>query len=177
VRVAVAAVTSVDGKLTKHDEADIYQWVSDADQQNFRNLIGQHDVILMGRGSYEAVQHNLKLDQNRLRIVLTTHLERFAGKAVANQLEFYDDEPKRVVEMLEGRGYKNLLIVGGGEMITDFIEAKLVNTFHLTVEPRLFGTGKPLTAAVPIDTRLRLEDWQILNEQGTALLTYRVITS
>jgi dihydrofolate reductase len=177
VQVAVAAVTSVDGKLTKHDETDIYRWVSDADQQNFRKLIGQHDVILMGRGSYQAIQNHLKLDQHRLRIVLTTHVERFAGTAVANQLEFYDDQPKPLVEMLENRGYKNLLIVGGGEMITDFLEAKLVSTFYLTVEPRLFGTGKSLTAAVPIDTRLKLENWQILNEQGTALLTYQVLTS
>ena len=40
--VSVAVVMSVDGKLTRHDEADIHKWVSDEDQEFFRPLIASH---------------------------------------------------------------------------------------------------------------------------------------
>jgi dihydrofolate reductase len=174
VQVSVAAVMSVDGKLTRHDEANIYEWVSDEDQQNFRELIGEQDVIVMGRGSYEAVQQSLKLNPKRLRVVLTTHPEQFSERSINGQLEFYAQSPQQLVASLENRGYTNILVVGGSRMISEFLEAGLVNQLYVTIEPRLFGSGKPLTADKPIDIQLQLEKSQVLNDQGTVLQIYTV---
>jgi len=80
--VSVVVVMSVDGKLTRHDESDIHKWVSDEDQEFFRPLLASHDVIIMGRNTYEAVQPNLRLDQPIRRIVLTSHPQQFTEQAL-----------------------------------------------------------------------------------------------
>ena len=46
--------------------------------------------------------------------------------------------------MLEQKGHKEAVIVGGAYAMTRFIEAHLVNEIILVVEPALFGKGLPM---------------------------------
>ncbi len=172
MHVAIAAAISVDGKLTRHDELNIQAWVSAEDQVHFRSLLAAHDAIIMGSGTYEAGK--TKLQPGKLRVVLTTRPKQYADQAVPDQLEFIDQSAPQITKSLQIRGYQNVLIIGGGQMITDFLAAGLVDRLYLTVEPRIFGTGKPLVASLPLDIQLHLEKYQQLNDQGTMLLTYQV---
>ena len=174
MNVAVAAVISVDGKLTRHSESNIYQWVSDEDQAHFRSLLAGHDAIVMGRGTYESIKDKLELSPTKLRTVLTTQPGRFTDQAVPGQLEFAQTSPAQLTVKLKKRGFKNLLVVGGARMISDFLAARLAHELYLTIEPRLFGTGRPLLAAVPLDIKLQLVEQTRLNQKGTMLLKYRV---
>jgi len=174
MEISVAAVISIDGKLTRHDDPDITKWASKEDHEHYVSLMKAHEVLVMGRGTYEVVRSGLKLD-DRLRVVLTSHPHDAQAEAVPGKLEFLKATPGELVAQLEGRGYKNLLIVGGPQLISGFLAAKLVNYFYLTVEPYVFGSGTPLTQLdLPLAVNLQLQSSRQLNQRGSMLLTYTV---
>ena len=172
--VSVAVVMSVDGKLTRHDEADIHKWVSDEDQEFFRPLIASHEVIIMGRRTYEAVQPNLRLDQPTRRIVLTSRPQKFTNQVVKDKLEFRNEKSTDLVKRLKREGIKKVLIVGGPRIISELLKGKLIDFLYLTIEPRLFGQGVLLLDSFPTDIELNLVEHQQLNKKGTLLLKYRL---
>jgi dihydrofolate reductase len=174
VKVDVAAVISLDGKMTRHGEKNFAAWASQEDHQHFRNLIREYDVLVMGRGTYEATLATLKLD-DRLRVVLTSKADKFKSDEVPGKLEFRTIMVSDLVRSLDTAGHKRVLIVGGGEMISDFIRANLVDEIYLTLEPRLFGSGNSLAGVKEIDAELQLLEETKLNDQGTLLLKYKVV--
>ncbi len=174
MQINIAAAISIDGKLTRHDETSIYDWISKEDQVHFRQLISEHEVIVMGSGSYEAVKDRLNLESNRLRVVITSRPEEYKRYEIKNKLEFYQGTIKELAERLEEKGFKKVLVVGGPKMITEFLNAELIDNIYLTIEPRLFGQGKPLLESLPVDISVKLQEQRVLNSQGTLLLKYKV---
>src|SRR5688572_20802768 len=105
MKLSLVAVTSVDGKLTRGDQSDIYSWTSVEDQQHFSQMIRDHSLIIMGRKTYEAAQGKIKLQAGKLRVVMTHHPEMYVEEAVPGQLEFTSSQPSELVSQLEERGY------------------------------------------------------------------------
>lgn len=176
MRIAVAVVMSLDGKLTRGDEPDIHQWTSDEDQTTFRSLLAEYDCIVMGRGTYTAIQQNIARDDERLRIVLTSEPEKFKSEVVAGKLEFRNQRPTALVKDLETAGKNSLLIVGGPQMIEDFLQDNLIEKLYITVEPLLFGKGHALLPGTElINQQLQLVSHRQLNDRGTLLLEYIVV--
>lgn len=173
MKVAAAVVISVDGKMTRHGDPDVHSWASEEDTVHFRELRDQYSSLVMGSNTYEVLGPFLKLSPDHLRVVLTHKPEKYAAKTVEDQLEFRTLTPAEVVSDLESRGYKDLLIVGGGRMITDFLKAGLVNELYITIEPWLFGTGLPLIAE-DLDVQLELIEVHQANDRGTLIITYNV---
>jgi dihydrofolate reductase len=176
VEIAASVVVSLDGKLTRHDSPDVATWASPEEQKQFHELLAKQDSVVMGSGTYEAVKDSLKFDVERLRIVLTSKTRKYARMSMPGKLEFSMETPKQLVKRLGSQGHKNLLVVGGPKMISNFLRDKLINTLYVSVEPRLFGQGKPMISDTPIDVKLSLVKQQKLNTQGTLLLTYTVLT-
>ncbi len=96
---------------------------------------------------------------------------------MADLLEFSDASPAEIVARLAAAGCERCALLGGGQVYGQFLAAGLVDEIILTVEPRLFGTGRPLTGEVPLDIRLRLTDCTPLADGGPVRLTYNVLKS
>lgn len=173
MKIILAAVSSLDGKITKGRDSDIRGWTSPEDTAHFAHLKSIHNLIVMGRKTYEAMRPNLQLDSKTLRVVLTKHPENFAAEAVSGQLEFSSESPVVLVGGLEKQGYSEMLLVGGGTLNGQFLAKGLVDEIYLTLEPRLFGTGTSLAADSRLNVNLRLLKTSRLNEQGTLLLHYK----
>jgi dihydrofolate reductase len=172
--VSVAVVMSVDGKLTRHHEPNIHDWVSDEDQKSFRPLLASHQVVIMGRNTYEAIRPQLQLNLPIKRIVLTSNPQQFSDQTVAERLAFSNESSTDVVKRLGDEKVEKVLIVGGPQIISELLGNQLIDYFFVTIEPRLFGQGTPLLDTLPIDTELRLMKCEQLNKQGTLLLQYKV---
>ncbi len=172
--VTLVTVQSLDGKMTRGDDPDVHAWSSDEDFRNFASLRDAHDVIVMGRTTYEVIRPTLHLRQDKLRIVLTAHPERFADQVVPGALEFTNEQPAELVARLESSGHKKLLLTTGGQGNAAFLQAGLVNELYATIEPHLFGQGAELAGNVPMDVRLKLQAVRQLNDHGTILLHYQV---
>ncbi|MGM0614380.1 MAG: RibD family protein [Pseudomonadota bacterium] len=60
--------------------------------------------------------------------------------------------PQAVIETLARRGYRRILVEGGGITVSQFIDAGCVDRLHLLVAPLLIGSGRPGLVLPPINT-------------------------
>jgi len=173
VHITLASVVSLNGKITRGDESNIHAWTSAEDWQHFLQLRDRHEVVVLDRPTYEQTQPKPK--PATLRVVLTRSPERYQRQEVPGQLEFMAAEtPQKLVDHIASRGYTTVLLAGGATLTSDFLAAGLVDELYLTLEPYLFGLGKPLLAARQLDVSLRLLSCTPLNERGTLLAHYAV---
>ncbi len=61
-------------------------------------------------------------------------------------------DPRAIVLALRARGFRRLLIEGGGLTVSRFLDAGLVNRLHVTVAPLLIGSGRPAFTLAPVAT-------------------------
>ncbi len=174
MKIILAAASSIDGKLARGDDPDVRTWTSAEDAAHFAQLKGKHNLLVMGRGTYEAMRPKLKLSPATRRVVLTHRPEVFAAEAVDGQLEFSNESVAKLVQRLENQGYSAMLLVGGGQVHAEFFAAGLIDEIYLTIEPLVFGTGTDFAAGVLLNTKLSLLSIDKLNPRGTLLLHYRI---
>lgn len=165
---------SLDGKITKWDEIqDVSTWASKEDQDFFHSQIAKHKVIVMGRKTYEAVKHRLKMKEGRRRIVMTSQPQEFEDNEIKGQFEFTSETPEDIVARLKKEAVEELLVVGGGSVNTTFLKAGLVDELYLTIEPKIFGKGKMLVSEEKLDIKLKLLSVKQINKEGALLLHYQ----
>lgn len=175
MKVVLAMVMSVDGKTTKWNNPNIYGWTSKEDQKHFFSLVEKHNVIIMGRKTYDAARSVMKLSAKKLRVVITNTPEKYEKFAVRGQLEFTSDSPEELIDRLKMQGYAKVLLVGGEGINALFLKAGFVNEVWITVEPAIFGYGNSLISKEKFDVKMRLKHVRMLNKRGTLLLKYQVL--
>lgn len=56
-----------------------------------------------------------------------------------------------ILATLHERGYRRILIEGGGLTVSRFLQAGRLDRLHIAVAPRLLGSGRPALTLAPID--------------------------
>lgn len=174
MKITMVAVSSLNGKITKGEDPNIYSWTSKEDSEFFFSLIKENNLIVMGSKTYEAAKSLIKHEKNKLRIVLTRNPKKYLNQAKNGMLEFISENPPELIKKLESRGYSRMLLVGGSETNALFLGQNLINEIYLTIEPKLFGNGKNLVKDDDLDKQLKLVNVKRLNDQGTLQLKYKI---
>jgi dihydrofolate reductase len=176
MRVTLIAAQSLDGFITKHDIPGA-GFASAADKEYFRTALRGFDCSVMGGVTYRGSRDALRAwrDTSRLQIVMTRSPAAFDGDATPGALEFADRAPAQILASLRERGRRNCALLGGAQIHSAFLAARLVDELWLTVEPLLFGGGTPLLAqrAGAGGIRLSLHSCEQL-APGTLLLKYHL---
>lgn len=178
MKITLAMVMSIDGKTTRGNESKIYAWTSREDQIHFGALMNQSTVVIMGKKTFEASQEMImrRLTPKILRLVMTNKPELYTDLEIPRQLEFTSNTPLEVIDLLKSRGYTKSLLIGGHKLIGSFLDQQLIDDLILTIEPTIFGLGKPLISEKSQhDITLKLISHKTLNAQGTLLLHYQII--
>jgi dihydrofolate reductase len=175
MKVTLAVVASLDGKTTKGEIVNQYKWASKEDQEHFFTLIGSNDLIVMGRKTYETSKSIIKLEEGKLRVVMTQNPDKFKKEEVKGQLEFSGESVQNLLKRLEKGGRRKMLLVGGAGISTLFFRQKAVDEIWITVEPKIFGSGNGLVNEDKLDIQLSLLSVKKLNKNGTLLLKYKVV--
>lgn len=175
MKVIMVMVSTLNGKITNGDDPNIYTWTSKEDKNYFFSLLKKNRVVVMGSNTYNAVKDKIQLRRNLLRIVFTRNLRKYSREIIPKQLEFISNSPKQLVKNLKERGYKKILIVGGGKVNSSFLKTGLVDEFYLTLEPKIFGEGKALFEEGAFENKLQLISVKKLNKKGTLLLKYKLL--
>lgn len=162
IKVFLIAAQSLDGFIGK-DENHAAFWTSKEDKVRFVELTKRAGVVVMGSKTFKTLPRPLK---ERVNIVYSRSKE-FEGA------ETTQDEPLVLLKKLEERGFKEVAICGGNQIYTMFMEAKVVDTIYLTIEPKIFGAGVPLFNE-PILHDVKLVGGNV-TEGGTVLLEYKVL--
>ncbi len=174
MKITLAMVLSVDGKSTKWDLAD-QSWASAEDKTHLIKTISENNLILMGGNTYSIAKNHIKPKEGKLRIVLTRDPAKYSQDQVPGQLEFTDEPIEDLLKRLEAQGHGKMLLLSGEKLNYEFLSKNLIDEIILTLEPRIFGTGKSLTAGGGLDADLELINYEKLNDKGTLLLTYKVL--
>ncbi|HUS26229.1 MAG TPA: dihydrofolate reductase [Nevskiaceae bacterium] len=175
MHITMIDAISADGKLTRHGDPNLHAWTSSEDARHFAAMLAKHNLLVMGRNTYEVAHSRPQAE--RLRVVITQNPQQYNAQAVKGQLEFTDETPQVLVQRLEAAGYKDMLLLGGGNLNGQFVAAGLITELYLTIEPKLFGTGTELLGGQAVDQHLRLLELTKLNNEGTLLAHYQFETS
>ena len=171
--VIVHIAASADGYIARPD-GDLEWLTSRPAPKGFYGMnafMKSVDTMLLGRKTYEAsLRLGAKFDSKNRSIVFS----RSAPPADApSVVEFASDEIGPFVSRLREQPGKDIWLMGGGELIASFLDARAIDEFVVSVVPAFIGDGIPLIARrhrhVPLDL-LSAERF----EDGVVQLRYRV---
>lgn len=169
MKVIVYLASSANGMISNKN--NIPDWLSPEYEQGFMSISQQAKAIIMGRTTYDILAPDyLPLKEEGSLVVLTHKTD--LSPAQPNVI-FTDKTPGEIVDLLESRGHREAVIIGGTATVSEFFKAGLVNELRLVIEPVLFDGGLPLLKDVNIDFNLNLASVRQLSE-NTVELNYVV---
>lgn len=161
--VFIIAALTADGFIGKNN-SHFANWTSKEDKTFFVEMSKKAGVVVMGLNTFNTIKKPLK---DRVNIVYSEEKIHCEG------VETTSKKPKKLLEELYKRGFKEVAIAGGSQIYTLFMEAGLVDALYLTIEPLVFGSGISLFNK-KIDKKLELKNIQKIGKQ-TLILEYIVI--
>jgi dihydrofolate reductase len=173
MKVILVFVSSLNGKVTKWDNPYVRSWTSKADQEYFRKLLDNSELVITGSNSYFA--DPLHPSDKHLIVVMSSHAADYNKYEIAGRIEFSAESPSELVTRFEGEGFKIMTVVGGPGIATCFLKNNLVDELWLTIEPKIFGSGKNLVREEFFDVELKLISVEQVNDRGTLITKYSVI--
>lgn len=76
--------------------------------------------------------------------------ERVEGDQIALPTGARGFAPSAIVKALRGRGFRRILVEGGGTTVSRFLQAGVLDRLHITVAPLIIGSGRPSVTLDPI---------------------------
>lgn len=153
--VILKIASTLDGFIAELDGTS--KWITgEKSRQSVHKLRSTCDAILVGRKTVEADDPSLTshghgknpkiiiLDpKNRLDKkfkILFKNPIIFSGKNLKNSPQ---KNITYILDKLYSKSYQTLLVEGGGETISSFLDSNLFDELHIYYAPKLLGDGKP----------------------------------
>jgi dihydrofolate reductase len=175
MKLTLLLVSSLDGITNRGGNEDHHSWTSEEDRHIFNKERDKAKLIIMGSNTYKGAKPFMEHVDGRLRVVMTRTPDDYREERIPGQLIFTDENPSDLIKRLEEeKDIDEGILVGGANIINEFLKADLVNEIWITIEPWLKGEGHH-TAISKIDIPLKLLSFERLNEKGTLHLKYAVL--
>ncbi|HEX7018195.1 MAG TPA: dihydrofolate reductase family protein [Patescibacteria group bacterium] len=169
MEVYLLAAQTIDGFIARHKDDRSFDWTSPEDKQFYVSKIKEADAIVIGRTTFETFSRHPK---NSRWILYTSQPEKFTNpKPEVIQAEATDEDPRALIERLRKEGCQKVAISGGSSIYALFMEAGVIDTLYLTIEPVLFGEGIKLFSQPLPNSTLQLKKVHPLGEH-TIVLEY-----
>ena len=156
-KVILYIAMSLDGYIAREDGS--VDWLpagegGDADY-GYAEFKSSVDTVLMGRTTYEQV---LTFGAYPYADCNSIVFSRKRAGELGEHVRFTDEDPSDVLETLRGEQGKDIWLVGGGELISAFLDKALVDEFWIFIVPTLLGRGIQLFDGPFPDAVLQLRD-------------------
>lgn len=166
-KVILGLGISLDGYIARRDGAvDFLFMPKDYSMEPFFKSV---DTALMGRKTYEVA---LKMGGSFGGSMRSYVFSRTLPSGERDGLTFTSKSPPSLVSELRRSRGKHIWLMGGGELIRDFLKADLVDELYIGVVPVLIGEGIPLFAPGFPQRNFALEKNETFS-RGLIALTYR----
>jgi dihydrofolate reductase len=176
-KIIVHIATSADGYIARPD-GDV-EWLNrrarlDYGMKAFYRTI---DTILWGRKTYDWVLSYYKKIGKKEGMfdtkVANYVFSKRPPKRAAPGVEFVSQPVKAFARRLRAKPGKHIWMMGGGELIASFLDAREIDEFSIHVIPAFIGKGIPLVAPRHRDITLRLRSFRKYSD-GSVLLRYEI---
>jgi dihydrofolate reductase len=153
-RLSVFIASSLDGYIATEDN-----WLDAAklagEDYGYEDFISTVDAVAMGRGTYDFIAAIEPLPYGERPMFVFTHRPPVPREGVT----FWSPTPAEAAATWQELGLVRVY-VDGGQLISSFLAAGLIDDMVLTRVPVLLGTGRPLFPAIDASSSWRLEDEQ-----------------
>ncbi len=172
-KIIVHIATSADGYIARPD-GNLEWLTSRPAPKGFYGMdafMKTIDTKLLGRKTYEeSVRLGAQFDSKDRHIVFS---RRTSPKQLPPGVEFVSGEIGPMVGRLKQQPGKNIWLMGGGELIASFLDARAIDEFVISVVPVFIGDGIPLIARRHRHVSLELLSSQRFDD-GLVRLQYRI---
>ncbi len=174
-KVIVHIGTSADGYIARTD-GDLEWLTSRPAPKGFYGMdrfMKSIDTKLLGRKTFEMSRRlGARFDTGRTLVFSRQPRPTDAPQAV----EFVSGDIASCVARLRDEPGKDIWLMGGGDLIASFLDARVIDEFVISVAPVFIGDGIPLIARRHRHTLLDLLGVERF-EDGLVQLRYRVPTA
>jgi dihydrofolate reductase len=156
-KVVFYGAISLDGYLAR--ENDSLDWLFGTEGEadtNYAAFYDTVDTIVMGRKTYEQIG------------ILSPNEFPYKGKACyvfsrtltgSNEdVTFKNEDIVGFTKALKEQDGEKIWMVGGGELLSEMLQAKLVDEFIIQIAPTIIGRGIPLFVPGDQENKLTLVD-------------------
>ena len=171
-KVVLYIASSLDGYIaTKEHNLDWLFSVEGEGDNGYSKFYETVDTILIGRVTYDWIMEhengNFPYKGKECYVFSRTKKEE------NEHVTFVDEDIAPFMKDLKSKNGKSIWLVGGGELLVNFIKENLVDELFITVAPRLLGKGIPLFKSSDFQTSLTLISINRFNQ--FAELHYEVV--
>ncbi len=166
-KIILNLCTSLDSYIEgQNGEID---WCFTDQDYGMTEFLNRIDAIFFGRKSYEQLireMPNAFSDKRKVVFSKTLNSNDSNLKIISENFE------KEVIEIINSEG-KDIWLFGGASLVTDMINANLVDELMISIHPLILGSGKPLFIDIQNRRKLKLIDNKTFSS-GLVQLLYKV---
>lgn len=131
---------SIDGYIARPDGS--FDFLFMPKDYSMADFFASIDTGIMGRKSYDVSK---AVGEGGFGPKLKTYvLSRTLPPGEREGMSFVNSSPAELAEEIRQRKGKDIWLMGGGEVVRDFLKADLVDELYIGVVPVLLGEGIPL---------------------------------
>jgi dihydrofolate reductase len=158
MKASVFIAASVDGFIARLDNS--LDWLENPHNRpgqdyGYQQFMQSVDALLMGRATFDVIRELKDWSANELPTFILTHRPLELPDGNFSEVERIQGTPGEVYGILEMRGYQHIY-VDGGQVISGFLSARLLDEMIITRIPILLGRGIPLFRRLDLEIKLEL---------------------
>jgi dihydrofolate reductase len=166
-RIRYQVACSLDGYIA--DSAGQTNWIVDEPGIDFSKLFDQFDTLLMGRRTYEGLQHTAEGFWGKTVFVFSRTLRQEEHPAVT----VVSGDIATRLHALRSQPGKDIWLFGGGDLLRNLLALGVVDTVEPAIIPVLLGDGVPFLAPPALQRKLILTAHRVF-PSGIVWLEYTV---
>jgi dihydrofolate reductase len=145
--------SSLDSYISRRDGN--VDWLFMDQDYGMKDFFSSVDVAVMGRKTYAKA---LELTPGGVQFpgMKSYVFSHLLPKGKKEDVEVASEDPETWLKSMRANSGKDIWLVGGGEMVREFLQKRLVNEIGVSIHPRLLGDGIPLYAQPYPETELEL---------------------
>lgn len=110
----------------------------EGEDYGYNEFMNTIDTVIMGRKTYDKV---LTLVETFPHADKTCYIITRSQKEAKNNVVFYNNDLKTLIEKLKSEKGKNIFVDGGAEIVNELIKLRLIDEFYISIVPCILGSG------------------------------------
>ncbi|HMQ06041.1 MAG TPA: dihydrofolate reductase family protein [Saprospiraceae bacterium] len=173
IKTVLYIATSLDGFIARPDgRIDWLTSVPDprTGDYGYAALLESIGTVIMGRKTYEEI---IGFDVDWPYIGLDTYIltNNYELKILYPDIQILTGSVKEFITALKELAKKDIWLVGGGQVVTQFLNDEILDKMIITIIPKIIGEGIPLFAKTPKESKWKLIETKSF-DTGVVNLTY-----
>ena len=129
----------MDGFIAKEDGS--IDWLTSfEDDYGYEEFLSTIDAVIMGRKTYQQVLSFGEWPYKGIKSYIFTHQKLQNDRNV----EFVSRSIIEEIKKIKKQSTKYIWLVGGGNLITEFVKHQLIDDFRIFIMPVFLGKGIPI---------------------------------